>query len=155
VKYIAFVCKENKARSQMAQACFNLMKKIYFPVDSQYEAISWGSNPSIHGINPKIIYPMSLVGIDMTDRIKYFPKGIHSIDVRSKLGSVARVYSMGCDVDCELPEGLAVDGEWGIEDFEWSEQDVVAIRDKILGKTLELIQELFEKDENRPWRWDP
>jgi len=155
VKYIAFICRENRARSQMAQACFNLLKRMYFPIDSQYEAISWGSNPSIEGINPKVIYPMNVIGVDMTDRLKYFPKGITSAAVSEKLCDVARVYTMGCDIACDLPEGFSIAGDWGIKDFEWSEADVIAVRDKILGKTLELIQELFEKEQSRPWRRDP
>jgi len=156
MKYIAFVCKKNRARSQMAQACFNHLKRMYFPLCSEYEAISWGTNLVVEGMNQKITLPMGLIGVDMTDGIKYFPKDIHSRAVWGKLDNVVRIYTMGCDVELiDMPEGLNVAADWGLEDPANEEVDVFELRDRILGKTIELIQGLLLEQNKPAWGRDP
>ena len=56
---------------------------------------------------------------------------------------------MGCmDNQCEIPGGTAVSfsdiSDWGLADPAKDDTDVVAVRDSILGKSLELVRELSE-----------
>ena len=140
--YIADVCGHNSGRSQMAMGIFNELKKLYRQVDENYEAISWGTGIGT-GINPRIIEPMRAIGIDVTDASVYFPKDVKHPSIDKKLQNVIRVYTMGCmENTCELPSGLTLTGDWDLEDPAKPETDVYAIRNKIIGYTLELVVEL-------------
>lgn len=145
MKYVSMVCGHNSGRSQMAQAVFNHLKKLYPKVDVEYESISWGTGIG-DKVNPKVIEPMKAVGIDLTDARVYFPKDINHPFVQENLKDVVKVFTMGCmDKDCELPQGMQVKSEevvdWDLEDPAKDETDVNSVRDKIIGKTLELINE--------------
>lgn len=147
-EYIAFVCGHNSGRSQIAMALFNSLKKIHPSVYARYEAVSWGTAIGSR-INPRIIRPLKAAGIDLTDGSVYFPKDITHPSLRDKLGKVTRVYTMGCmDNACELPPQVPVKpenvGDWGLDDPAKPGTDVVAVRDKIIGKCMELIVELKE-----------
>lgn len=143
------VCGHNSRRSQMAQAAFNHLKKFYTKVDVEYEAISWGTGIGDR-VNPKVIEPMKTVGIDLADASVYFPKDIDHLFVQEKLKDVVKVFTMGCmDKVCELTQGMQVKSEevidWDLEDPAKENTDVNAVRDKIIGKTLELIKQLNTK----------
>ena len=132
----------------MAHAAFNYFKRLFPFVDATYEAISWGTGIKENGkINPKVIDPMKAIGIDLTDTNVYFPKTIDHPFVQEKLKDVVKSFTMGCmDKKCELPLGMRVKTkeivDWGLEDPAEDETDVIAVRDKIIGKVLELINEL-------------
>ena len=148
MNYIAMICGHNSGRSQMAQAAFNYFKKLFPSVDAKYEAISWGTGIKENGtVNPRVIETMKEMGIDLTDKGVYFPKTIDHPDIRKKLKEVVKSFTMGCmDKKCELPLGMRVKTkeivDWGLEDPAEDETDVIAVRDKIIGKVLELINEL-------------
>lgn len=146
-KFVAFVCGHNSGRSQMAQAAFNSLKKLFPKADSNYEAISWGTGIKENAmVNPKVISPMKEIGIDLSDKKNYFPKTADHALVKQKYPHVVRVYTMGCmDNTCVLPLGKKINGDWDLEDPAKETTDVTAVRDKIIGKTLELLNE-FNKE---------
>jgi protein-tyrosine-phosphatase len=148
MQYIAMICGHNSGRSQMAQAMFNSLKRLYPSVDTRYEAISWGTGLKENGgINPKVIEPMQSIGIDLTDASTYFPKTTAHPFIQEKLPSVVRAYTMGCmDKVCELPAGINIAPgslvDWDLDDPAKEETDVITVRNKILGSSLELIAQL-------------
>ena len=86
---------------------------------------------------------MRQIGIDLTDTAIHFPKDINHPYIKNKLKNVSRVYTMGCmDNVCQLPNGLTLKGDWDLEDPAKEETDVIAVSDEIIGKILELINEL-------------
>lgn len=135
----------------MAQAAFNSFKRLFPFVDAQYEAISWGTGLKENGtINPKVIDPMKAIGIDITDVSIYFPKTTDHVFVQQRLPTVVRAYTMGCmDKACELPTGIKIAPadivDWDLADPAKEETDVIAVRNQILGSTLELIIELSSR----------
>ena len=130
----------------MAQAIFNHLKKDEPLVDSNYEAISWGTGIADH-INPKILKPLSAMGISVDDNAVYFPKDSDHTLVQEAIPTIARAYTMGCmKDDCELPGGLQLDGDWALDDPAKDEVNVVSVRDAIVKKSLELIQELAKEE---------
>jgi|TARA_B100001964_G_C14249704_1_gene609270 protein-tyrosine-phosphatase len=151
MKYITMICGHNSGRSQMSQAIFNLLKKLNPKVDSEYEAISWGTGIKENsGVNPKIIEPLKEIGIDVSDSKVYFPKIINHLFIQERLKDVVKAFTMGCmDKACELPAKMQITSndiiDWDLEDPAKDETDVTAVRGKIIGKTLELIEELNKK----------
>ena len=142
------ICGHNSGRSQMAQAAFNTLKKIYPRINPEYEAISWGTGIKENGkVNPKVIEPMKAIGMDLTNTAIYFPKDINHPLIKNKLNDVVRAFTMGCmNKKCELPLGMQIKTEdvtdWDLEDPADDKTDVNAVRDKIIGKTLELLFDL-------------
>ena len=149
VKYIAFVCGHNAGRSQMAQAAFNHFKRLVLKVYSEYEAISWGTETGSR-VNPKVIEPLKAIGIDLTDMSIYFPKDINHPFVQERLKDVIKVYTMGCmDKSCKLPPEIPKSEEvidWALEDPAKEDTNIIAVRDKLIRKILELISELSRID---------
>src|SRR5919198_369245 len=121
-KSVLFVCVENAARSQMAEAFF----RKYAP--RGYMTVSGGTRP-VGEINPIAIQVMKELGIDMT---KQKSKVITEDMVRN---AAVRV-NMGC-MDKEACPTLFIHNliEWRIEDPK--------------GKSIEKIREIRDNIEQR------
>lgn len=150
MKYVTFICGHNSGRSQMAQGAFNHLKKLFPAVDREYEAISWGTGIGSR-VNPKVIEPMKAIGIDLTNSQAYFPKDINHDLIQKRLSNVQYAFTMGCmDNTCELPVGMPIQThdvlDWGLDDPAKPETNVIAVRDMIIGKILELLVELQNSD---------
>ncbi|MBM3910432.1 MAG: arsenate reductase ArsC [Thaumarchaeota archaeon] len=129
-KSILFVCVENAARSQMAEAFF----KKHVPVG--YQVHSAGTNPSTT-INPLVIEVMKEVGIDLT---KQKPKKL-SEDMILNCG---KAINMGC-MDKDGCPALFTKNivDWKIDDPKGkSLEEIRKIRDEIESKIKELLQSL-------------
>ena len=129
-KAVLFVCVENSARSQMAEAFFEAM------APSGMRAASAGTRPGAQ-VNPAVVEAMREVGIDMSSRS---PKAL----TPGMIGSARRVVSMGCMGSAECPAPLAgsVD-DWGIDDPKGRPAgDVRRIRDEIRGRVAGLVAQI-------------
>lgn len=128
----------------MAQAIFNHLKKLFPTVDREFEAISWGTGVRGDGkVNPKIIEPMSRIAVDVMDSDVYFPKTMEHLFVAERYKDVVKVFTMGCMANtCELSDGRIIDGDWNLDDPGVEGTDVIAVRDAIIGKNLELLMKL-------------
>ncbi|MEM3421453.1 MAG: arsenate reductase ArsC [Candidatus Hadarchaeum sp.] len=101
MKKVLFVCVENSARSQMAEAFFNKMAK-------SARAESAGTKPAA-AVNPMAVEVMREVGIDISAAK---PKMI----TREMLEAADRVITMGCISGELCPATLVPTEDWGIED---------------------------------------
>ncbi|MEM3514821.1 MAG: arsenate reductase ArsC [Candidatus Hadarchaeum sp.] len=101
MKKVLFVCVENSARSQMAEAFFNKMAK-------SARAESAGTKPAA-AVNPMAVEVMREVGIDISAAK---PKMI----TREMLEAADRVRTMGCISGELCPATLVPTEDWGIED---------------------------------------
>lgn len=129
---ILFVCVENAARSQMAEAFFRKFAPKQFHVSSA------GTTPSSQ-LNPVVIQVMNEIGIDMTNPQ---PKLLSNSMIENSFKTV----NMGC-MDKESCPSLFVKDilDWNISDpKEKSLEDIRIIRDKIKSEVLNLIKSLGE-----------
>ena len=102
MKYILFVCTENSARSQMAEALFNFHNK-----NPEYVGISAGTNPA-NAVKQGAMEAMKEKGIDISQQA---PKKLDSGMVKK----AARIFTMGCVKGCPVtPPGKTTD--WDLED---------------------------------------
>jgi protein-tyrosine-phosphatase len=128
---VLFVCIHNAARSQMAQAFFNVMSA------GRHRGISAGSQPADR-INPNAVRAMAEVGIDIgSARTKALTwKMVEAADL---------VVTMGCGEDvCPVVPMEVVD--WGLEDPSGKPVEAVrAIRDEIRDRVRSLIADLDER----------
>lgn len=102
MKYVLFVCTENSARSQIAEAFFNYHNKN--PV---YAAISAGTNPS-GSIRPPVIQVMREKGISLTSQK---PK-VLTLDMANR---AERIITMGCIDSCPITPPEKTE-DWVLED---------------------------------------
>ncbi|MDD5111521.1 MAG: arsenate reductase ArsC [Candidatus Altiarchaeota archaeon] len=129
VKYVLFVCSENSARSQMAEAFFNFYNK----------------NPGFLGMS---------AGLKMTDTIKPYAidvmkeKGIDISRQKPKMltldmvENAHKIYTMGCIKSCPAapPEKTF---DWELEDPAGKPIEAYRkVRDDIEQKIKRLISEL-------------
>lgn len=125
---VLFVCVHNAARSQMAQAFFNVMS------EGRHRGISAGSQPA-DGVNPDAVRVMAEIGID-----------IGSARTKGLTGEMVEaadlVVTMGCGEDvCPVVPVEVVD--WGLEDPSGKPVEAVrAIRDEIRDRVRSLIATL-------------
>lgn len=127
MKHVLFVCIENPARSQMAEAFFNKYAR-------EAVARSAGSNPA-KSINPTTVEVMKEKGIDLTDKKTI---GLRSISYRD----FDFVVTMGCGDACPVtPKEKPI--AWDIENPKGkSIQEYRRIRDVIESKVVKLIGEM-------------
>jgi protein-tyrosine-phosphatase len=129
-KTVLFVCIENAARSQMAEAFFNK----YSP--EGYHAVSAGTKP-ISEINPIVVKVMKELGEDMS--------GQKSKKIREEMKrSSAKIVNMGC-IERESCPTLFLQNliDWNIEDPKGkSVEKVREIRDEIHRRVKELVTDL-------------
>jgi arsenate reductase len=100
--YILFVCTENAARSQMAQAFFNAYNE-----NRQYTAVSAGTRP-VEAVKELAVRVMAEKGIDISGRSPQTLKP--GVVLKAE-----RIITMGCLEAC--PASAAEKGQdWQIED---------------------------------------
>ena len=132
---ILFVCVENAARSQMAEAFF----RKYSPSDS-YDAESAGTKLA-YEINPAAIKVMDQIDIDIR---KQKPKEL----TEDVIKNATKIINMGC-LDKNFCPTLFIPKvvDWGIEDPKGKPIEKVAgIRDEIEQRVKELISGLNRHD---------
>jgi len=128
MKYL-FVCVENAARSQMAEA---------FAREMGIEAASAGTLPA-SSINPAVIKVMQEIGIDMSG---YKPKLL----TMEMIERADVVVTMGCSIEgvCPAPMLRKMKKkliEWNIEDPNGKPiEEVRRIRDEIKEKIISLVK---------------
>jgi arsenate reductase len=129
-KTVLFVCIENAARSQMAEAFF----RIYAP--DVYEAISAGTRHTSQ-INPLVVETMKEVGIDIS---KQKPKEMTEDMIRN----ATKIINMGCMDKNFCPISfINIVSDWGIEDPKGKPIEKVAeIRNEIERKVKDVVSEL-------------
>lgn len=124
---VLFVCSENSARSQMAEAFFNHMAE-------QWRAESAGTLPAAE-IKPLAVQAMAEVGIDIS---KASPKPL-DLD---RLDEYSRIFSFGCIVKSMFPARDRLE-EWLIEDpGQGGIEDMRRARDEIRKRVQGLLEEL-------------
>jgi len=127
---ILFVCVENSARSQMAEAFFNRVSK-------NATAISAGTKPAT-SVNPTAVLVMKEIGIDISDAK---PKML----TFEMMDSSDRVITMGCMGNAVCPATMAPTEDWGIYDPAGKPiEKFREIRD-VIGKKVEQLVQNLEK----------
>jgi len=128
-KYILFVCNENSARSQMAEAFFNHYNK-----NQEYAGISAGLKKT-DAIRPYALEVMTEKGIDMSAQK---PKML----TFEMIDAAYRIYTMGCIKTCPAapPEKTF---DWKLEDPAGKPVEAFRmVRDEIEARVKSLISEL-------------
>jgi arsenate reductase len=128
MKKVLFVCVENAARSQMAEAFLNKLSS------GKMAATSAGVKPAKE-VNPMAIEDMREIGIDMS---KQKPKMLTAEMVKA----ADKVITMGCGADvCPAPP---VESEgWGIRDPSGKSIETFReVRDEIKKRVEKLIKEI-------------
>ncbi|MBF0259115.1 MAG: NAD(P)H-dependent oxidoreductase [Desulfamplus sp.] len=129
-KTIMFACRENAGRSQMAAA---FARDI---AGSTYDVLSAGSTPA-KAINPVAVEVMAEKGLDIAFNI---PCSIEDA-LKSTGGKLDMMVTMGCGENCPFIPGCKV-VDWQLPDPSGqSIENVRKIRDEILIKVQELLQE--------------
>lgn len=124
---ILFVCTENAARSQMAEA---FLKRL---APKNFVAKSAGTKPSSQ-INPVAVKVMKEIGIDMSQN---HPKPLLPHMIRDSVKTI----NMGCMDKESCPSLNALD--WQIKDPKGKPiEDVRKIRDEIEFKVKKLVIQL-------------
>ena len=134
MKKILFVCVENAARSQMAEAFF----KKYMP--KGFEVISAGTKPGSE-VNPIVLQAMNEIGINIKNQT---PKPIS----QQIISESEKAVNMGC-IDKESCPALFMKDvlDWQIPDPKGKPIEVVReIRDQIKAKVMFLIKSLEENN---------
>ena len=127
--YILFVCTENAARSQMAEAFFNACNE-----NRKYSAVSAGTKPA-EVVKELAVRVMAEKGIDIDDRS---PKKLRpGIVLRAEM-----IITMGCLEACPAP-ALAKSQDWQIEDPSGKTIEVYRrVRDDVERRVKELVANL-------------
>jgi len=134
MRKILFVCVENAARSQMAEAFF----KKYMP--KGFEVISAGTKPGSE-VNPIVLQAMNEIGINIKNQT---PKPIS----QQIISESEKAVNMGC-IDKESCPALFMKDvlDWQIPDPKGKPIEVVReIRDQIKAKVMFLIKSLEENN---------
>lgn len=132
MKRVLFVCGENSARSQMAEAYFNHMAR-------GWRAESAGTMPGSR-VNPYAVAAMAEEGLDLSGAS---PK---PLDL-SRLEGFDRIISFGCIVKSVFPARDRLE-EWPLQDPGKGGLDLMReVRDEIKERVSALVREL----EGEPW----
>lgn len=129
MKYILFVCTENSARSQMAEALFNFHNK-----NPKYAGISAGTNPA-KTVKQGAIEAMREKGMDISGQR---PKMLSADMVKKS----ERICTMGCTKGCPItPPDKTVD--WDLEDPAGKPiEKYKEVRDEIERRVKKLVCEI-------------
>ena len=129
MKYILFVCTENSARSQMAEALFNFHNR-----NAEYAGISAGTSPA-KATKQGAVEAMKEKGIDISQQA---PKMLSSDMVKK----AERLYTMGCAEGCPVtPPDKTKD--WDLEDPAGKPiEKYREVRDEIERRVKLLVSEL-------------
>lgn len=131
---VLFVCGENSARSQMAEAYFNRLARAW-------KAESASTLPGSR-VNPMAVQAMSDDGIDIS---RASPK---ALDV-SRLDGYDRIISFGCIVKSVFPARDRLE-EWPLRDpAEGGPALMREIRDEIKQRVSRLVEEVEGAGNNR------
>jgi len=131
MKRVLFVCGENAARSQMAEAFFN-------QAATGWEAESAGTQPA-KTVSPLAVEAMAELGIDISGNT---PK---PVDL-SRLEEYGRIISFGCIVKSVFPARDRLE-EWPLEDPAGGDIMLMReIRDRIDEMVAALVLSLAESD---------
>jgi len=129
VKNILFVCTENSARSQIAEAFFNHYNK-----NTEYFGISAGTDPA-ESIKQEAVKVMREKGLDIS---KQQPKTL-TLEMTLK---AHKIYTMGCVKTCPLTPPEKTE-DWKLEDPAGKPiEKFREVRDKIERRIRKLIAEL-------------
>ncbi len=129
MKYVLFICTENSARSQMAEAFFNHYNK-----NPEYFGISAGLRPA-KSVKPEAIDVMAENGIDMSMQR---PKALDFQMIKN----AERIFTMGCIKQCPAAPPEKTE-DWNLEDpADKSIGKVREIRDAIELRVKKLVSEL-------------
>ncbi|MFQ6075517.1 MAG: arsenate reductase ArsC [Candidatus Bathyarchaeia archaeon] len=125
-KTVLFVCVENAARSQMAEAFFNTM------APKGLRALSAGTRPA-ERVNPKAVEVMREVGIDISIQR---PKNI----TQDMIKKANRIITMGCGAGFCPSDFLPKIEDWELDDPAIQPLNRVReIRDEIRRRVEDLI----------------
>ena len=128
IKKILFVCVENSARSQIAEALFN-------SISTKARAESAGTKPA-SAVNPLAVQVMKEVGIDISGSK---PKML----TFQMINSAERMITMGCTGNAVCPGAMSPSEDWRIDDpVGKSIEKFREIRDVIRKKVEKLVQDL-------------
>jgi arsenate reductase len=129
MKYILFVCTENSARSQMAEAFFNHYNK-----NKAYAGISAGTSPAGE-VKKLAIEAMKEKGIDMSGQK---PKMLSS----GMAKPAERIFTMGCVNGCPVtPPEKTID--WDLEDPAGKPiEKFREVRDEVERRVKKLVSEI-------------
>lgn len=126
-KKVLFVCGENAARSQMAEAFFNHLA-------SRWRAESAGTLPAGE-VNPLAVRAMAEVGLDISTNS---PK---ALDLE-RLDEFERIVSFGCIVKSVFPARDRLE-EWPLPDPGRGDMELMReVRDEIRRRIATLVEEL-------------
>jgi len=133
IKKILFLCTQNSARSQMAEAIVNSKAK------DKFLAYSAGSNPA-DKINPYAVAVMEEIGIDMSNRK---PKSVMNF-IDEEYDFIITLCDKMKD-ECPRVTNDAIHVHWGIsdpKDFQGNDEDKKTYFKKIrneLNRRIELL----------------
>ena len=126
---ILFVCTENSARSQMAEAFFN-----YHNRNPNYVGTSAGTAPAKE-VKPLAIAVMAERGIDIRHQTP-------EVLTREMAGEASRIITMGCVKSCPLTDP-AKTKDWKLQDPVGKTIEVYrTVRDNIEARVKTLISRL-------------
>lgn len=126
MKTVLFVCVENAARSQMAEAIFNAL------APEGLRALSAGTRPA-ESVNPKAVEVMKEVGIDISGQR---PKPV----TKEMIDKVSLIITMGCGANFCPADFLPKVEDWKLDDPATQPINRVReIRDTIRRRVEELI----------------
>ncbi|MDI6875082.1 arsenate-mycothiol transferase ArsC [Candidatus Solincola sp.] len=124
---VLFVCGENAARSQMAEAFFNHLAR-------EWKAESAGTFPA-EKVNPLAARAMEEVGLDISSAT---PK---ILDL-GRLDEFDRIISFGCIVKAAFPARDRLE-EWSLPDPGKGDMELMRrVRDEIRRLVASLVEEL-------------
>ncbi len=126
-KKVLFVCGENAARSQMAEAFFNSLAR-------KWRAESAGTFPA-EKVNPLAVQAMQETGLDISSAT---PK---VLDL-GRLGDFDRIISFGCIAKAAFPARDRLE-EWALPDPGKGDMELMrSVRDEIRRLVGSLVKEL-------------
>ncbi|WP_287155572.1 arsenate reductase ArsC [Candidatus Solincola tengchongensis] len=126
-KKVLFVCGENAARSQMAEAFFNSLAR-------EWRAESAGTFPA-EKVNPLAVRAMGEVGLDISAAA---PKVLEL----GRLGEFDRIISFGCIAKAAFPARDRLE-EWPLPDPGKGDLELMRrVRDEIRNLVASLVEEL-------------
>lgn len=129
MKYILFVCTENSARSQMAEALFNFHNR-----NQEYAAISAGTAPA-DAVKQGAVEAMKEMGIDISQKR---PKKLDAGMVRK----ADRIFTMGCANGCPVTPPEKTE-DWKLEDpAKKPIEKYREVRDEIERRVKKLVSEI-------------
>lgn len=127
MKKVLFVCGENAARSQMAEAFFNSMAR-------EWKAESAGTFPA-EKVNPLAVRAMEEVGVDISSAT---PKALDM----GRLEEFDRIISFGCIAKAAFPARERLE-EWPLPDPGKGDVEMMReVREEIRKRIISLLEDL-------------